>query len=210
MSKEILESIKRASLEDILDIEDFTTLDWIWVNRELFSDIILNLKLDKTIGEAALEQLLQVEDEEIFTTLEEPFRQKGYLPMHQLIFATLEEGYKPTEDIQTVIFIKAKKYKQLSIILARQYEWVLKAMAMDVYFRMGLDYHSLQETYEDLFEGNSRMIEQLLSEGEVSYLTGKWEYIRKTKELYFYKMNEYYNGWTEGETLSKFRELQQR
>ncbi|AOT69089.1 hypothetical protein [Geosporobacter ferrireducens] len=210
MSKKILESIKGASLEAILDIEDFTTLDWVWVNRELLPDIVLNLKLDEVIGEEALEKLQQVNDEEVFKVLEEPFRQKGYLPMHQLIFANLEEGYKPTEDIQTIIFIKAKKYKQLSIILSKQYEWVLKSMAMDTYFRMGLEYDSLQETYEDLYEGNGRMIEQLLSEGEVSYLTGRWQYIRKTNELYFYKVNEYHNRWTEGEALSKFRELQQR
>ncbi len=210
MSKRILESIRAASLETILDIENFEAFDWIWVNRELFPDIVLNLKLDEVMGEGALDQIYQIKDEEIFTVLEEPFQKKGFLPMHQLIFANLEEGYKPTEDIPTVIFIKEKKYKQLSIALAKQYEWVLKSMAMDTYFRMGLDYTSLQETYQDLYEENSRMIEQLLSTGEVSYLTGKWKYIRKTNELYFYRANEYHSSWTEGESQSNFRELHQR
>ena len=210
MSKEILDSIKGASLEAILDIEDFEALDWVWINRELFPDIVFNLKLDEAMGEGALEQLLEIKDEEIFKVLEEPFRQKGYLPMHQLIFANLEKGYRPTEDIQTVIFVKEKKHKQLSIALAKEYEWVLKSMAMDTYFRMGLNYTCLKESYEDLYEGNSRLIEQLLSEGEVSYLTGKWQYIRKTNELYFYKTDEYHSSWTEGEALSKFRELHHR
>ncbi|MEW9121068.1 MAG: hypothetical protein AB2421_00060 [Thermotaleaceae bacterium] len=210
MKNKILEKLKMSSLEEILDIDNFEELQWIWVNREVFLDIVLNLKLDELLGEDVLDEIHKIEDEEILRALILPFEKKGYLPMNQLLFGSMEEGFKPTEDIKTIVFVKESKYKKISIHMVRRYEWLLTAMAMDTYFRMGLDYKSLKEAYEDLYEGNSRLIEDLLTEGEVAYLAGSWKYIRKTDELYFYKGSEFYNSWTEGETRSKFQELLKR
>lgn len=210
MKNKILEKLKMSSLEEILDIDNFEELQWIWVNREVFLDIVLNLKLDELLGEDVLDEIHKIEDEEILGALILPFEKKGYLPMNQLLFGSMEEGFKPTEDIKTIVFVKESKYKKISIHMVRRYEWLLTAMAMDTYFRMGLDYKSLKETYEDLYEGNNRLIEDLLAEGEAAYLAGSWKYIRKTDELYFYKGSEFFNSWTEGETRSKFQEFLKR
>lgn len=204
----ILEKIGKTSLENILDIDDFKDIDWIWVNREIFRDILYNLGFDKEFEEKDLEKFLyEIEDKEMIHVLIPIFNKKGYMCIDQQTFSNLEKEYKPTNDIKTTIFVKEKYYRKLSIKQINNYNWILKAMAIDTYFRMGLDYKNLKETYEELYMENTRILEDVLSLGEYNFLTGVWRFIKKTKELYFYKSGEFYNSWSEGEVHSKFEEF---
>ncbi|QEK12805.1 hypothetical protein FQB35_10975 [Crassaminicella thermophila] len=208
MKRIILERISKASLNKILDIDNFKDIDWIWVNREIFRDILYNLDLDREFEEEELEKFLKdIEDEVMIKELLGPFKKEGYLSLDQNLFANLEKGYKPTLDIDTIIFVKEKYYRKLFIKQINGYNWVLKAMAIDTYLRMGLEYNSLKETYEELYNENTRIIEDLLSTNEYAFLNGVWKFEKKTKELYFYKSGEFYNSWTEGEVNSRFEEL---
>lgn len=203
----IFKAISRKPLEKIFDVDSIEDLDWIWVNREIFRDLCNNLKLDQEMGEEKIEEALKhTDDEEMIRWLSEAFQKRNYVLMNQFQFARLEKGYRPTKDIDTVIFVKHAYYRKLFIHLMRQYDWMLKAMAMDTYLKMGLDDKNLKEIYEEFYEGNSRIIEEIFEKGEYSYLKGTWKHISKTDELYFYKSKEFYGSWTEGEVLSKFEE----
>ncbi|WZL74274.1 hypothetical protein QBE52_05925 [Clostridiaceae bacterium 35-E11] len=204
----VLEKISTAALEKILDINNLENIHWIWMNREILRDTLLNLELDKMFGEESLEKCIdEITDEEFVQALLPSFKGKKYFPMNQYEFAELEKEYKPTTDIETTIFVKDKYKRQLLIRQINEYAWMLKAMAIDTYLRMGLDYKTLQETYEELYEENSRILQDILWSGEYVFSSGKWKFIKKTKELYFYKVDKFYHAWAEGEVLSKFEEM---
>lgn len=208
MKNLILEKISAAPLEKILDINNFENINWIWINREILRDILLNLEFDKMFEEEALEKSMgEIEDAALVQALHGPFKEKGYAPMDQYEFAYLAKGYKPTMDIETTIFVKGKYRSQLLIRQNNAYAWMLKAMAIDTYLRMGLDDKSLKEIYEELYEGNSRILQEILSVGEYVFSSGKWKFIKKINELYFYKAEKFYYAWAEGEVLSKFEEM---
>ncbi|MBB6216264.1 hypothetical protein HNQ80_002363 [Anaerosolibacter carboniphilus] len=208
MKDRILSALSREeSLEKIFDIEKLEDHEWIWINRDVFLNMCYNIGLDAEMTEIEIEAALgKIEDHEIFQILVKAFRKRNYIPIDQFQFARLELGYRPTLDIETVIFVKEAYYRKLFIHLSRQFDWMLKAMAIDTYFRMGLDYKSLREVYEELYEGNMRIIEDVFQKGEYSYLTGTWKHARKTDELYFYKSNEFFCSWAEGAVSSKFEE----
>ncbi|QZY53831.1 hypothetical protein [Crassaminicella profunda] len=207
----ILEKIAHASLQEIFDINSFKDIDWIWVNEEIFRDIIYNLDLDKELDEEILDSILEnLKNAEMINVLIKPFEKEGYIPIDQHLFANLEKEYKVTEDIETIIFIKEKYYTKLFIKGLNHYRWMLKAMAIDTYLKMGLEYKSLKETYKELYDENTRIIEDVLSKGEYEFSTGVWKFIQKTKELYFYKMGKFFNSWSEGEVDAKFEEMIKR
>lgn len=207
MKDKLLDLISNSSLEQILDINELDSMDWIWINRGIFRDILLNLSIDETFGEDILESFHDtVDDKELIDSLKKPFSSKGYIPVHQFLFSMYETGFKPTKDIETVIFIQEKSYKKMIIKLTNEFNWMLKAMAIDTFLKMGTNYSSIGDAYEDLYEGNSRIIEILLSKGEHTYLTGRWKLEKKTKELLFFKEDEIYQRWGEGEAESRFKE----
>jgi len=207
MKDNILKTISNASLEQILDINDLNDVEWIWVNQGIFLDLLLNLKIDESLGESAIDKFIRsVTDNEVINSLDKPFRSMGYLPMNQFLFSMAEKGFNPTKDIETTIFVKEKLYKKLTIKLTNEFSWILKAMAIDTFFKMGTQFKSLTELYTELFEDNSRIIETVLSNQEHTYLTGRWKFERKTKELLFLKSEEIFQSWGEGEAEARFRE----
>jgi hypothetical protein len=207
----ILEKIAHASLKEIFDINSFKDMNWIWTNEEIFRDILYNLDLDKELDEEIIDNFLgNIKNEEMIDVLLKPFEEEGYMLIDQYLFANLEKEYKVTKDIDTFIFIKEKYYTKLFIRGINHYRWMLKAMAIDTYLKMGLDYKSLKETYEELYDENTRIIEEILTKGEYRFSTGVWKFIKETKELYFYKIGKFFNSWSEGEVAAKFEEMIQR
>ena len=142
----------------------------------------------------------------MINSVDKPFKSKGYLPMNQILFSMAEKGFNPTKDIETTIFVKEKLYKKITIKLTNEFSWMLKAMAVDTFFKMGTQFQNLTELYNELFEDNTRIIETILSGEEHTYLTGRWKFERKTKELLFLKSEEIYQRWGEGEAEARFRE----
>ncbi|MDF2547769.1 MAG: hypothetical protein K0R93_2667 [Anaerosolibacter sp.] len=208
MKDKILSTLtQEETLEKILDMDRLEDHEWVWINRDIFLNICYNIGLDVEMTETEIEDALrQTEDYEIIEILTEAFRKREYIPIDQFQFSRLETGYKPTTDIETAIFVKENYYRKLFIRLSKAFDWMLKAMALDTYFRMGLDYKSLKEVYEDLYEGNIRILEDVFRKGEHTYLAGTWKHERKTDELYFYKSGEFFCSWAEGAVNSKFEE----
>ena len=205
MTNIILEAISTATLEQILDTDHLDKLEWTWVNQEIFIDIVYNLNLN--MDDDQLTKILKdTSNEEIFEALIKTFKKQGYMVMNQYLFSLGEKGFKPTKDIVTLIFVKEVLHRKLLIKLMNEYSWILKAMALDTFFKMGTDYSSLKETYRDLYEDNGRIIEAVLSDQEHKFLTGSWLLERKTTELKFYKGKEQYQSWGEGEATSRFEE----
>ncbi len=207
MKNNILETISNATLEEILDVEDLNNMDWIWINRSIFQDIFLNLKIEEIIGEEKLEKFIsEIEDTEVINCLQKVFKNRGYVSINQFMFSMAETGFKPTKDIKTTIFIKEKSYRKLIIKLTNEFDWMLKAMAVDTFLKMSTQFKNTEEGYKELYEENSMIIEALLSNEEHTYLTGRWKFERKTKELLFLKGEEIYQSWAEGEAETRFRE----
>jgi hypothetical protein len=208
MKDKILSALSQVEEpERILDIEELEQHEWVWVNRGEFLNMCYNIGLDAEMTEEEIEMAIEkIEDHEIFQILTKSFSKRSYIPMDQFQFARLEPGYRPTLDIETAIFVKEAHYRKLLIRLSKQFDWMLKAMAIDTYVRMGLDYKSLRETYEELYEENMRIIEEVFQKGEYTFLTGTWKHARKTDELYFYKSGEFFCIWAEGAVNSKFEE----
>ncbi|WP_053956462.1 hypothetical protein [Inediibacterium massiliense] len=210
MKKAILDHISKSSLQDILDLKDLKDAEWIWINEEIFGDILYNLKLDHIYDEKIIDQFLcEITLEEMIKGLVPVFERKEYVLVNQYFFSEIEKGYKPTEDINTYIFVKNKYYTKMLIKGMQYYHWILEAMAIDTYKKMGTDYKTLQETYEELYHENMRIIEEILSFGKYTFLSARWEFIRDTQELYFYKMNEFYHSWSKEEVMSIFSEIKQ-
>ncbi len=212
MKDKILSALSQVeNLEKVLDIEKLEQHEWLWVNRGEFLNMCYNIGLDKEMTEEEIEMAIgKIEDHEIFEILTNSFGKRSYIPMDQFQFARLESGYKPTLDIETAIFVKEAYYRKLLIRLSKQFDWMLKAMAIDTYVRMGLDYKSLGEVYGDLYEENMRIIEDVFQKGEYTFHTGTWKHAIKTDELYFYKSDEFFCIWAEGAVNSKFEEYMNR
>ncbi|MBF8982576.1 hypothetical protein IZY60_03395 [Lutibacter sp. B2] len=207
MKNDILRKISSYTVEKMLDIDDLETLDWIWINRELLQDILMNLSLDEEYEETEFKQIMEnIDFEDIKNIFNRLLQSKDYICINQFLFASLESGYKPTTDIETTIFIKKEYYKKLYVKCIRTYEWILKAMAIDTYMRLGTDYDSLKEVYEELYADNSRIIEEVLSEGESRFLTGIWKFNKEQNMLYFYKLKKKYHGWSYEEANSMYDE----
>ena len=207
MENDILRKISSYTVEKMLDIDDLEMMDWIWINRDILQDIFMNLSLDEEYEEIEFKQIMEkIDFEDIKKIFNGLLQSKDYILINQFLFARLERGYKPTTDIETTIFIKKEYYKKLYVKCMRTYEWMLKAMAIDTYMRLGTDYDSLKEVYEELYADNSRIIEEVLSEGEARFLTGTWKFDREQNILCFYKAKKKYHVWSCEEANSAYDE----
>lgn len=210
IKKQIYNSLSQVSLEEVLDITDVHNLDWFWINRDIFEDILKNIpSVDYYEREDEINNFLKsIKDEEFIKPLREEIEKRGFIESDQGFFGKLDKDYRVMEDIETWIFIKESYYNKLWIKKFNELEWVLKAMAINTYQRLDFPYSSLLETYRELFESNSRIIEDILVKGEYVLEGGKWILNEKIGSLTFYKNNKTFNEWGEGEVEFKFDELQ--
>ncbi|MCT4595659.1 MAG: hypothetical protein N4A57_15530 [Anaeromicrobium sp.] len=201
----ILDILKNHSLEEMFYTENMEEFQWIWFNEETIKDIFINLSLydemeeeiNKYIGEKNFKEI-----EEFFTAL---FKKKGFEIMEQNLFASLEEGYKTTTDIDTVIYLNDKYYKKLHIKCMKEYGWILMAMAIDTYKNLASHYENKENVYEEMYEDNSRILEEVLSVGEYNHMIGTWKIDRECGLLRFYKGKKFYNSWSKEEVEAIFR-----
>lgn len=209
IGKEIYAALEQASLEEVLDIKDLNNLDWFWINRDIFDDILKTIKdIDYYDKQNEIKDFLHgMPDQDFIKPLREEIKERGFIESTQDFFAKIEDDYRLLGDIETWIFIKESYYNKLWIKKFNELEWVLKAMAIDVYQRLDFSYSSLSETYKELFEGNSRIIEEVLIKEVYVLESGKWILDEKTGSLIFYKNNKIFNEWGKGEVEFKFDDL---
>ncbi|RBP35928.1 hypothetical protein [Garciella nitratireducens] len=206
----IKEKLQQATLEEILDRKDIHSLDWFWVNRDIFEDILKNIpKFDYYEQEEEIKKYLNsIKDEEFIDFLRYEIETRGFIEISQNLFAKLDKEYRIMEDIQTWIFIHENYYNKLWIQKYNELEWVLKAMAINTYQRLDYPYDSLEETYQELFENNIRIIEEITDKGKYVLESGKWILNEKEGTLRFYKNGKIFYEWGKGEVESRFEELQ--
>lgn len=196
------ENMQDFSIEDIFNTEKDS--DWIWVNKTIFSDLLYGLGyyLDNE-EEEILEQL---GEEEVYALLEETLKPR-YIRVNQFLFSTWEKEFKPTKDINTIIFVKKEIYQRMSIYCQNTYGWFLKAIAIDTYYKINSEFESLKECYEELYCDNYRIIEDILSTDNYQYLSGYWQYVSKENMLHFIKNEKFMNSWTEQQAESFYQEI---
>ncbi|MCR1899572.1 hypothetical protein NSA47_11350 [Irregularibacter muris] len=206
----VIESLQKASLEEILDREDIANLDWFWINRDIFGDILKNISgFDYYEQEEEVTELLKsMKDENYIQLLRPEIENKGFIEISQQLFAKLDQDYTIVQEIDTWIFIKESYYNKLWIKKSMELEWVLKAMSIDIYQRFDMPYSSLKETYKELFENNNRVIEEIVETKQYVLDSGKWKLSETETVLTFYKKEKKFYEWSQGEVEFKFDDLQ--
>lgn len=206
----IKEKLQQATLEEILDRKDIHSLDWFWINRDIFEDILKNIpKFDYYEQEEEIKKYLNsIEDEKFIDFLRPEIETRGFIEISQNLFAKLDKEYRIMEDIETWIFIHENYYNKLWIQKYNELEWVLKAMAINTYQRLDYPYGSLEQTYQELFENNIRIIEEITDKGKYVLERGKWILNEKEGTLRFYKNEKIFYEWGKGEVEFRFEELQ--
>lgn len=177
--------------------------DWVWVNQLVFQDIFYGLNESEEIEEFILED---VNEQEIFKVLEEIFSQYQYIRINQHLFSTWEKEYKPTKDIETIIFVKDNIYRKICIDNFNKYKWFLKAIAIDTFYKINSAFNNLNDCYKDMYEDNYRIVEDILSLQNYQYVSGNWEYVSKDNVLLFTKNNKLVNIWTEEEANCQYNQ----
>ncbi|MCG8484668.1 MAG: hypothetical protein MJA31_15250, partial [Clostridia bacterium] len=178
--------------------------DWVWVNKLVFSDIIYGICESEEIEDSDIKN---INEQDMFKILEEIFDQYHYAKINQHLFASWEKEYKPTKDIETVIFVKDKIYRKICIDSQNRFGWFLKAIAVDTYYKINSEFSSLVSCYKEMYEDNYRIIEDILSLFNYQYVSGNWEYVPKDNVLLFTKDNQLMNIWTEEEANSFYNEI---
>lgn len=200
----IKERLLNSSPEQIFAFDEQP--EWIWVNQTMFLDMVYNLGIDIP-EEEEFDLFDHIEQEKIFNLIEVRLKKIGYIRINQHFFAKWEKGFIPTEDIETIIFVRRDYYNKIGLYFQRKYEWLLKAMAIDAFFKVGGDYSSLKECYEDNFSENFRIIEDLMSLKTYRFFAGSWEFVSKDNTLLFIKEGQLMNVWAEGQAESFFNEM---
>lgn len=211
---ELLQSnLDKFNIEKVFDLSE--NLNWIWFNKSLFSDILyalneeLNFIEEDEDGEEMNPDsyLVDVDEEEIFDLMEELLKKHDYIRINQNLFSTFCQDYKVTKDIETILFIKKEYYIKMSIWLHKEYDWLLKAMAVDTYKRSSHNFKNFKACYEELFAENYRIIEDILSGEPYQFEENKWYFIHKTGSLEFEKAGQVARIWTKGEAESYYKNL---
>lgn len=178
--------------------------DWVWVNQMVFSDIIYGISENEEIEDF---EIKDIDEQEMFNALEKVLEKYQYIRINQNLFATWEREYKPTKDIETIIFVRDDIYRKICIDNQNRFGWFLRAMAVDTYYKINSEFNNLIHCYEEMYEDNYRIIEDILSLSHYYYVTGKWEYVPKDNVLLFTKDNQLMNIWSEQEANSFYNEI---
>ena len=205
--------IIKGNIDKLNILEAFnaeTEPEWVYVNKYVINDVLysLDVEFEEDEEDEEFEEELSLEEEsQIINTIGARLEACGYMKTGQDYFSFWEVGYKPTEDIETIIYMKTKTYNKMCIDMHNKYGWMLKALAIDTFYKIETSYKNLDECYQDLYEENYSIIEKMLSTEDFIYSSGLWNIWKKDKLLRFYKENQFTNSWTYEETISKYEEL---
>ncbi len=193
---------------DINEIfEESEEVGWFWINRTVFSDIFFNLGFEVDSSENEADIFGELDDNKVLDILEKAFKEIGYISMNQYLFSNWDKDFKATEDMVTLVFAKKELYRKISIHFQNRFGWFLKALALDTYYKINSEFSGVVECYKELYRDNYRIIEDILSNKEYQYLSGRWKYMTNDAVLLFYKGNKFMNSWTEQSAESFYHEI---
>lgn len=203
-----IERILKNNLVENMFHVDFTKEEWIWVNRDIFFDIIYNvLEYDSVDEEELAKEIETIGDNVFFNILEYKFKEIGWVSINQMLFEKLVDDFVSTKDIKTFIYINKKYYTRKIIDKTNELSWILKAMAIDAYQHLALEDKSLVQIYEEYFNENGMIIEEILVTGKYDFNVATWRLNKNSNILEFYKTKERYSQWSEGNSMFMFNEL---
>lgn len=201
------EIIEKSNLEQLFNV-DLTKQQWVWINRDVFIDIVYNVLEYDAVKEDDIEQKMNTVSEKIIIKiLTSKFKEIGWIPVNQILFGSLVEDFIVTKDIETFIYSNKKFYTKKIIEKTNELNWIFKAMAVDCYQYLDIEDKPLVEIFEEYFNENGMIIEELLLTGEYKFNIATWRLDKKSNLLEFYKMDERYRQWAEGNTNFMFNEL---
>jgi len=208
--------IKRLNIEKIMqesDLEemfqmDFTKQEWIWVNRDIFFDIVYNaLEYDSVDEEDLKKQIINIPEDIFIKILTDKFKEIGWISVDQKLFEKLVEDFISTKDIKTFIYVNRRFYNKNIIEKTNELSWILRAMAVDTYQHLALENKTLIQIYEEYFNENGMIIEEILLTGQYTLNVATWKLNEKSNLIEFYKVKERYSQWSEGNSRFVFNEL---
>jgi len=206
-SLDIEKIIKSSTLEDIFQM-NFDNAEWIWVNRDIFFDIVYNVLEYDSVVEEDLKREVRIMDDDVFVkNLNYKFKELGWTLVNQKLFEELVEDFISTKDIETYIYVNKRFYTKKIIKKTNELNWILKAMAVDTFQQLALEDKNLIQIYEEYFNENGMIIEEMLLTGEYKLNVATWKLDTKSNLLEFYKLEERYSQWSEGNSNFMFNEL---
>jgi len=209
-------NIKRLNIEKIIEDKDLEELfqlnfikqEWIWVNRDIFFDIVYNaLEYDSVDEEELKKEIINISEDIFIEILTDKFKDIGWISVDQRLFEKLVEDFISTKDIKTYIYANRRFYNKNIIEKTNELSWILRAMAVDTYQHLALENKTLIQIYEEYFNENGMIIEEILLTGQYTLNVATWKLNEKSNLIEFYKVKERYSQWSEGNSRFMFNEL---
>lgn len=166
---QIAEKLKEIPLAKVFQVSALEELDWLFVDRTLFSRIVKGA--DPHLDPEKVEEFLRLMSDEDFLELLAPnFLKEGFisLPMERFRKLDLQQGKGSKKG---TVYIGRKFLMKKMIGFTQRMDWVLKAMAMDW---KGYREEGLAEVYKETFEDNGRLLEELAVDGRVEMEEWTW------------------------------------
>lgn len=203
----IIDLMEKSQLTELLNT-DLKMSRWIWINKDMFRDLVLNVLEYDLVDEAEVFEAINGIDEGIFIgIIRRKMKELGWLEVNQRIFREIEKGFNITNDIETYVFVEKKLYMTGILQKLQEMQWILKAMAVDYYQHLSPENNNIQKVYDELFNNNDMIIEEILLTGEYKKQTGIWKYNKKSNAMYFFKNGKNHRQWAEGNANFVFYEL---
>ncbi len=204
---DIQKIIEKSDLDQLFNL-NIKNEEWIWVNRDIFLDIASNtLEYDSIDEEDLIQKVNSIPEDTITKILNNKFKEAGWVSINQRLFEKLVDDFESTKDIETYIYASKRFYSKKIIRITNELSWIFKAMAVDTYQHLGLENKTLIEIFEEYFNENGMIMEEILLTGKYKFNVAVWEFDSKTNLLEFYKMDERYRQWSEGNSNFVFNEL---
>ncbi len=199
--------IKNNDIEDLFQV-DISKQRWIWINKDIFIDILQNvIEYDSFNEEELIHEIKNISEDRVIQSLNEKFENIGWMSVDQKLFESLCEDFVATKDIETFIYVDKKVYTKKILKKVNELDWILKAMAVDTYQHFGLENKNLTEIFKEYFNENGMIIEEILRTGEYKFNALTWKLYEESNLLEFYKMNQRYRQWAEGNARFMFYEI---
>ncbi|ABR49319.1 hypothetical protein Amet_3181 [Alkaliphilus metalliredigens QYMF] len=206
MKADIMNKLRESNVEAMFQI-NLEEQMWVWVNEEIFLDIVLNLVSDDVPEEEILLDLKKIDEKDFIDIIERKLKENNWIFVDQIIFERIEDGFKASKDIKTYVFADRKYYMKKMLNMADSLSWILKAMAIDTYQHLRVSSIGLQAIYDEHFYDNTMLIEEILLKGSAEFEQGLWKVDPNHGMLAFYKEGKNRRQWTEGSVNFTYGEL---
>lgn len=199
--------IQNNNVEELFQV-DISKQTWVWINRDIFIDILQNvIEYDSFNEEELIHEIKNISEDRVIRSLNEKFGNIEWITVDQKLFESLCEDFTSTKDIETFIYMDKKVYTRKILKKVNELDWILKAMAVDTYQHLGLEDKNLIEVFKEYFEENGMVIEEILLTGEYKLNVLTWKLYEENNLLEFYKTDERYRQWAEGNAIFMFNEI---